>query len=87
MRLFLVSLGLFLGCSGAPSVSQSETAKRTYEAEQAACVVTYPTAPEIDACRATVRRLWGQPARGPASSPGPAPWSPGDGGIARDGGF
>lgn len=47
----------------ASSVTQQDVAKRTYEGEQAACVAAYSTRAEIDACRATVRQLWGLPAR------------------------
>ncbi len=83
MRLVTATIGLFLAaCGGSSALTQAEVAKRTYEGEQAACVAVYGTAPEIDACRATVRRLWGQPARGDAGAlvavPGP---------LLRDGGF
>lgn len=47
----------------ASSVTQQDVAKRTYEGEQAACVAAYATRAEIDSCRATVRQLWGLPAR------------------------
>jgi hypothetical protein len=83
MRLVTATIGLvFVGCGASQSPSQADVARRTYEAEQAACVVTYESAPEIDACRATVRRLWGQPARVPSGA-----LAPSGGLLLRDGGF
>lgn len=60
-------LALIAGLSGggviaaacAGGATQQNVAMRTYEGEQAACVAAYATRAEIDACRATVRRLWG----------------------------
>ncbi len=83
MRLVTATIGLVLAaCGGSSTLTQAEVAKRTYEGEQAACVAVYGTAPEIDACRATVRRLWGQPAR-PLGDAGPGL----SGALLRDGGF
>lgn len=64
-------LALIAGLSGggviaaacASSPAPADVAMRTYEGEQAACVAAYATRAEIDACRATVRALWGLPAR------------------------
>jgi hypothetical protein len=69
---------VLVGC-GASTPSAATVAMRTYEGEQAACVAVYSTRAEIDACRSTVRRIWGQEQTAPPLSiPGP---------LARDGGF
>lgn len=62
--MFGLVFGALAGCSGCAGSgpSQAEVAKRTFEGEQAACVAVYDTRAEIDACRATVHRLWGQTA-------------------------
>lgn len=75
-------LAMIDACAGS-GPSQAEVAMRTYEGEQAACVAVYDTRTEIDTCRATVRRLWGQ---GPPMAPPLTTIGP-DGGLLRDGGF
>jgi len=73
-----ISGGWCIACGAAGALTSTD-ARRTYEAEDAACVAVYDSALTIDACRATVRRLWGQPPRAPQGAvPGP---------LLRDGGF
>lgn len=66
MRALLVIVMALVACASKPQPSRDDVeraAAGAYAADHLWCVQRFATDPEIDACRAAVRRRWGMPAR------------------------